>query len=220
MFTGLVEALGVLVAKERRGPGARLSIRCPFDPIVMGESIACDGVCLTVDAIEGQVFVADASAETLARTTLGSLTVGAEIHLERALALGQRLGGHIVSGHVDGVAELVRQEPLGEAMRLHFRVPAPLLPYVTEKGSITLAGVSLTVNGIAEDVLSLVVVPRTQKWTKLAKARVGDRFNVEVDVLARYVERLLHHKGAAPAEAPSESGDEAWLSRLGKAGYL
>ena len=220
MFTGLVEALGVLVAKERRGPGARLAIRCPFDPIVMGESIACDGVCLTVDAIEGSVFVADASAETLARTTLGGLAIGAEIHLERALALGQRFGGHIVSGHVDGVAELVRQESLGEAMRLHFRVPAPLLPYVTEKGSITLADVSLTVNGIEEDVLSLVVVPRTQKWTKLAKASVGDRFNVEVDVLARYVERLLHHRGSAPAAAPSESGDEAWLERLGKAGYL
>jgi riboflavin synthase len=219
MFTGLVEAIGVLTAKERRGPGARLTIRCPFDPIVMGESIACDGVCLTVDAIEGDRFVADASAETLARTTLGSLAVGAELHLERALAMGQRFGGHIVSGHVDGVAELVRQEPLGEAVRLHFRVPAPLLPYVTEKGSITLAGVSLTVNSVEGDMLSLVVVPRTQRWTKLAKAHVGDRFNVEVDVLARYVERLLHQKDEAPGQAAASS-DDAWLSRLGKAGYL
>ncbi len=220
MFTGLVEALGVLVAKERRGPGARLAFRCPFEPIVMGESIACDGVCLTVDAIEGRVFVADASAETLARTTLGSLAIGSEVHLERALALGQRLGGHIVSGHVDGVAELVRQESVGEAVRLHFRVPGALLPYVTEKGSVTMAGVSLTVNDVTGDVISLVVVPRTQKWTKLAKSRVGDRFNVEVDVLARYVERLLHHTAGNPETAPNESGDDAWLTRLGQAGYL
>jgi riboflavin synthase len=219
MFTGLVEAIGTLVAKERRGPGARLTVRCPFDPIVMGESIACDGVCLTVDAIEGDRFVADASAETLTRTTLGGLAVGDELHLERALALGQRFGGHIVSGHVDGVAELVRREPVGDAAELHFRVPPELLRYVTEKGSITLSGVSLTVNGVAGDTLSLVVVPRTQKWTKLAKARVGSRFNVEVDVLARYVERLLHHT-SAPAAEPSEAGDSAWLARLGKAGYL
>lgn len=225
MFTGLIEGLGTLVGKERRGPGARLTFRCPFDPIVMGESIACDGVCLTVDAIEGDRFTADASAETLARTTLGTLAMGEEVHLERALALGQRFGGHIVSGHVDGVADLLRREPVGEALELHFRVPADLLRYLTEKGSITLSGVSLTVNTVAGDTLSLVVVPRTQKWTKIGRARVGARFNVEVDVLARYVERLLHPKSEsehAPAYGTesSESGDSAWLTRLGKAGYL
>ncbi len=219
MFTGLVEALGTVVAFERRGPGARLSVRCPFDPIVLGESIACDGVCLTVDGIGGDRFHADASAETLSRTTLGGLRVGSELHLERALALGQRLGGHIVSGHVDGVAEFVSSAPLGEAVRLEFLLPKDLQRYVAVKGSVTLAGVSLTVNSVEESLVSVVIVPRTQRWTTLAERRPGDHVNVEVDLLARYVERLLEAPRGA-ASAPSDDRDSTLLGRLGDAGYL
>ena len=220
MFTGLVETMGTLVRQERRGPGARLTIRCALAPLVLGESIACDGVCLTVDAIEGDRFLADASAETLARTTLGGLQIGHDIHLERALAVGQRFGGHIVSGHVDGVGELTEVTPVGEALDLRVRLPEDLMRYVAVKGSVTLSGISLTVNSLLNDTISLVVVPRTQRSTKLATPRIGDKLNVEVDVLARYLERLMQRPSlAGSAEAP-EGGDAAWMSRLGKSGYL
>jgi riboflavin synthase len=160
MFTGIVERAGVLAAREPRGPGARLSISRsgpspnpgPFSsPLVIGESIAVHGVCLTVQTITGDGFLCDATGETLSRTTLGSIPIGGHLHLERALALGDRLGGHIVSGHVDGKVRLCGREKIGDAVKLDFEIEdADLARFVAPKGSVALDGVSLTVNGVAD----------------------------------------------------------------------
>jgi riboflavin synthase len=200
MFTGLVALSGALVARSPRGPGARLvvGVREAFDdgPLVLGESIAVDGVCLTVDAIVPQGFEADASAETLARTTLGALEAGAGLHLERALRAGSLLGGHLVTGHVDGTATLLERRAVGEATWMAFRPPPELARYVAEKGSIALDGVSLTVNAVGltttgDTRFEVTLVPHTLSKTKLGALREGDRVNVEVDLVARYVSRWL-----------------------------
>src|SRR5262245_47528962 len=152
MFTGLVETKGTLVRRTSHGPDARLVFRAAElggGPLVLGESIAIDGVCLTVAKITEQGFEADASAETLERTTLGSLENGAAVNLERALAVGDRLGGHIVSGHVDGVGRIADKSALGEAVKVTFEAPDALMRFIAEKGSICVNGVSLTVNGVS-----------------------------------------------------------------------
>lgn len=194
MFTGLVEEKGTLAARVARGPGARLTIRCSLgasEPLVMGESISVDGCCLSVVAIAPDGFEIDASAETLARTTLGALALGAAVNLERATKLGERMGGHVVSGHVDGVATLVERCPLGEAIVLAFEVPAPLARFVAEKGSICVSGVSLTVNAVAGARFEVAIIPITRQVTNLDQLAVGAKVNVEVDLLARYVARAL-----------------------------
>jgi riboflavin synthase len=193
MFTGLVTLSGALVSRSKRGPGARLVLRAAFDdgPLVLGESIAVDGVCLTVDAILPDGFEADASLETLSRTTLGELAPGSGLHLERALRAGTLLGGHLVSGHVDGTATLVDRRPVGEATWMAFRAPAELARFIAEKGSIALDGVSLTVNAVDEDRFEVTLVPHTLSRTKLGNLRAGGRVNLEVDLVARYVARWL-----------------------------
>lgn len=195
MFTGLVEEIGRLARIERRGPSARLAIDMRAAPLVLGESIAVAGVCLTVDRILPSGFEADASAETLERTTLGSRAPGARVHLERATPLGGRMGGHIVAGHVDGLGRVTELRPVGEARRLELRLEPELAPYLAAKGSIALDGVSLTLNGVSdrpgEVVVDLVLVPHTLGATLLGSLRPGDGVNVEVDVLARYVARQL-----------------------------
>jgi riboflavin synthase len=193
MFTGLVEAKGTLASRTARGPGARLAIRCAFaaEPLVMGESISVDGCCLSVVAISNDGFEIDASAETLARTTLGSLGVGATVNLERATKLGDRMGGHIVSGHVDGVATVVERRPLGEAIALAFEVPEPLARYIAEKGSICVSGVSLTVNAVQQARFEVAIIPITRRETNLDALDTGAKVNIEVDVIARYVARMM-----------------------------
>ena len=217
MFTGLVEDAGILLARTSRGPGARLAVRTKLGPLVLGESIAVDGVCLTVDSIDGDAFEADASRETLDRTTLGSVAVGAKVNLERAMPLGGRMGGHIVSGHVDGVGAIVSRTPVGDAERVEVRFPRELAPFIAEKGSITVSGVSLTVNGVSEDAFHLVLIPRTLRDTSLSSMAPGSKVNLEVDVLARYVLRLLR---TSALSAPAGSSDEAWLERLARGGYM
>ena len=216
MFTGLVESVGILRARQRRGPGARLTIDTGLAPLVDGESIAVQGVCLTVDRVLPTGFEADASGETLDRTTLGGLAVGAKVHLERAVPLGGRMGGHIISGHVDGVVRLVAREVLGEALRLCFGVPKDLARFVAEKGSVAIDGVSLTVNGAEADRFDVVIIPHTQGATHLGALRVGQDSNLEVDVLARYVERLL----SSPSEGAHPSADERLTAKLRAAGFL
>ncbi len=192
MFTGLVATTGTLAARSARGPGARLVIR-GFEAaaLALGESIAVDGVCLSVDGVVAGGFEADASAETLARTTLGQLPEGATVHLERALRAGDALGGHLVTGHVDGVAELVDRHPVGQAIWMAFRLPAELSPFVAEKGSIALDGVSLTVNAVRGAVFEVTLIPHTLARTKLGMLSPGSHLNVEVDLIARYVARLM-----------------------------
>ncbi len=229
MFTGLVEEIGRLVRTERRGTGpvagARLVIEMRARPLVLGESISVDGVCLTVDRITPAGFEADASAETLARSTLGGRASGDPVHLERATQLGGRMGGHIVAGHVDGKGVVVAWKPLGDARRLELRIDADLAPYVAEKGSIALDGVSLTLNGVvdrgAETIVDLVLVPHTLGSTKLGALRPGDAVNVEVDVLARYVARQLARgpaSGARRHESGSGRDDDSRPSHGGSGG--
>jgi riboflavin synthase len=196
MFTGLVAARGVLAERTARGagaPDARLVVRARFEdgPLASGESITVDGACLSVTDILADGFAVDATAETLARTTLGALPVGASVNLERALRAGDRLGGHLVSGHVDGVAEVTGRREVGDALALEVTVPAPLARYVAEKGSVALNGVSMTVNGVRGRAFDVMVIPITRRETNLGDLVPGARVNVEVDQVARYVARLM-----------------------------
>lgn len=194
MFTGLVQGIGRLASREARGGDARLRIEAgtlPFQDIEAGESIAVNGACLTVVAFDDRGFEADASNETLSLTTLGRLPVGRGVNLERALRAGDRLGGHLVSGHVDGTATVSSVVDDGRAQRWRFTAPRALMRYVAPKGSITIDGTSLTVNAVDGDAFEVALVPHTLAHTTFGSTRPGDPVNLEVDQVARYVERLL-----------------------------
>lgn len=195
MFTGLVQEIGRVQEVKGSPSGAFLRIACTFAPLVLGESIAVNGCCLTVTTLADGSFTADASKETLDKTTVGSLRAGDRVHLERALAVGDRLGGHLVSGHVDGVGHLIDKVPVGDALCVGFEVPAPLAPLIAPKGSVTLDGVSLTVNRVEGTRFEVTLVPFTQKETLFVERAAGAGINVEVDVLAKYVARLLGRPG-------------------------
>ncbi len=222
MFTGLIEAVGKLVARSSRGPGARLVIAAPLKgELALGESISVNGVCLTVDAIVQDGFEADASAETLAKTTLGGLAIGtSRLNLERALRLDARLGGHIVSGHVDGVGALVSRTPIGDAERLVFRAPKELLRFIAAKGSIAINGVSLTVNEAVGDTFSVAIIPRTKKETQLGDVQPENPVNLEIDLLARYVLRLIEAPKERDGERSADEKDASLLELLKKNGYV
>lgn len=197
MFTGLIEGVGRVLAVEPRGGDARLRIEVgslPFADVAMGESIAVSGVCLTVVAFDATSFAADASTETLALTTLGGLDVGRAVNLERAMRPTDRLGGHLVSGHVDGVGRVQQVWPDARAQRWRFTAPASLLRYVAVKGSICVDGVSLTVNAVDDAGFEVALIPHTVAHTAFASTQVGDAVNLEVDLVARYVERLLNSR--------------------------
>jgi riboflavin synthase len=198
MFTGIVNDLGeVLEAREKAQGLRRLTIGCGYNPdtIDIGASIACSGVCLTVVA-RGTTgnrasFAVDAAAETLRTTTAGAWRQGTRLNLERSLRLGDELGGHLVSGHVDGIAELTAREDLAEMARLSFRAPTELTRFIAVKGSVALDGVSLTVNEVNGDVFSVLIIPHTLQVTTLGSIKAGARLNLEVDLMARYTARLL-----------------------------
>jgi riboflavin synthase len=197
VFTGLVEEKGTILRREARGPGARLAVRCVLgraEPLVMGESISVGGCCLSVVAFDDAGFEVDASAETLAKTTLGDLAVGSAVNLERAAKLGDRVGGHLVTGHVDGVGTVTSRRALGDAFELSFRVPHELARYVAPKGCICIDGVSLTVNDVSGDDFGVVIIPITAEVTTFGAAGVGQRVNLEVDLVARYVARILESR--------------------------
>jgi riboflavin synthase len=200
MFTGIIEELGVVEAVEARANGARIRLRCGkvLDDAAIGSSIAVNGVCLTATELFSNGFAADAAAETLRRSTLGQLKPGDLVNLERPLAAGGRLGGHIVQGHVDGVGEIMSLEQLGGGdWWLKVRVPAAISRYMAEKGSIAIDGISLTLAAIESDVASASVIPHTYANTVLRLRRAGDRVNIECDILAKYVERLLGGRAAS-----------------------
>ncbi len=222
MFTGLVETTGTLRRRAGR-PVARAFVETDLGPLALGESISVNGACLTVDRVVAGGFVCDMSSETLERTTLGDLPLGARVHLERATPLGGRMGGHMVLGHVDGVGELsARESVAGErsALRFEVTVPAALGRFVAEKGSIAFEGVSLTVNRVGASgpggvPCEVMLVPHTLARTLLGDLRVGARVNIEVDVLARYVARQLDVQAESGAGA-----DQRLLAKLGSSGYL
>jgi riboflavin synthase len=198
MFTGIVSDLGEIIELKDEADGLRrLRIACGYDvaSIDIGASIACSGPCLTVverGRRDGStVFAVDVAAETLRVTTAGAWTAGMKLNLERSLRLGDELGGHLVSGHVDGIADLLSREDLPEMARLRLRVPAPLSRFIAPKGSVALDGVSLTVNEVENDTFSVLIIPHTLKVTTFGGLRAGARLNLEVDQMARYAARLL-----------------------------
>jgi riboflavin synthase alpha subunit len=192
MFTGIVRECGRVVAAERNGSGLRLRVEAPETAAVAvpGDSVAVDGCCLTVTSAADGALAFDAVPETIARTNLGRLTTGADVNLEPALRAGEPLGGHFVQGHVDGTARVGRLEPEGEGARLTLELPPGLLRYCVEKGSIAVDGVSLTIAALREAGIELALVPFTLEHTTLGSAAPGDELNVEVDLLAKYAERL------------------------------
>jgi riboflavin synthase len=195
MFTGLVEQVGTIEHLEPREDGLSLRITCALHPYVLGESIAVNGTCLTVKSFAEESFDADASLETLDKTNLADLGIGDRVHLERALGLGERLGGHLVTGHVDGVGTLVTRGSQGDYVQACFEVPKRLAPFVAPKGSVAVNGVSLTVNGVTGARFDVMLVPYTLEKTTFGEMRVGTRVNLEVDILAKYVARLMGKPG-------------------------
>lgn len=199
MFTGLVETVGEVVGSEPlEGGGRRLIIahQLPGEDLVLGESIAVNGACLTVVDFQRaeahqQQFSADLSPETLHRTTLGHLVCGAQVNLERSVRVGDRLGGHLVTGHVDGVATVAQVTTRGDMTEVYVDAPTELSRFIAEKGSVTLAGVSLTVNGVEGARFSVQLIPHTRAVTTLGLLVAGDHLNIEVDLVARYVQRLM-----------------------------
>lgn len=194
MFTGLVEDLGTIVRLDRRSDAMILGIRPgAMDPasLELGESVAVNGVCLTVTERHADRFVVLAGGETLRRTNLGTLRIQSQVNLERALRVGDRLGGHMVSGHVDAVGEIASRRDLGANLDITVRAPAAALRYVVEKGSITIDGISLTVNRVDDYSFAVALIPHTVAKTTLAGKQVGAPVNLEVDIIGKYVEKLL-----------------------------
>jgi riboflavin synthase len=193
VFTGIIEELGTVVAIDELGDSARLAIRgaTVTSDAAHGDSISVNGVCLTVVDNEDGVFTADVMGETLKRSTLGALSSGAPVNLERAATVATRLGGHIVQGHVDGVGSILSREAGDQWETVTFALPEGLGRYVVEKGSITVDGISLTVASVTDDTFSVGLIPTTLKLTTLGAKGVGERVNLEVDIMAKYVEKLL-----------------------------
>ena len=214
MFTGIIQATGTLHESRQTGGDRRLRIvtdGLDLEAVRVGDSIAVNGCCLTAVEVDGAGFAADVSLETLDCTTLGGLQPGDAVNLETALTLATPLGGHLVSGHVDGVGEVVQREPAARSERWRFRAPAALARYIAAKGSIAIEGISLTVNAVADCEFDVNIVPHTAAVTTLGRYRPGQPVNLEVDLLARYLERLLEGR----AEAGTTGVTEALLRRNG-----
>ncbi len=193
MFTGLIEDIGRIAAIEPRGDGTRLTIetQLPRKEISLGDSIAVNGICLTVTDTGGSGLIFDVSPETAARSTIRELRGGSRVNLERALKMGDRLGGHIVTGHIDCCATLVATRQDSDSRVLGFSLPPEFLRYLVHKGSITVDGISLTVNGLTKEGFSVTIIPHTFEQTTLSTLKIGSRVNIETDILGKYVERLL-----------------------------
>ena len=218
MFTGIIQAVGEIAAMEPSGGDLRLRVhtgKLPLDDVALGDSIATNGVCLTVTGLSGDGYWADVSVETLDFTTLGNLTPGASVNLEKALTPESRLGGHIVSGHVDGVGEVVSLGEDARSWRFVFRAPDNLAKYIAHKGSICVDGTSLTVNAVNGAEFELNIIPQTMAETVFGDYKPGSKVNLEVDVIARYLERLVLGDAAADPKASGLS-----MAQLAENGYL
>lgn len=221
MFTGIIEALGCVADLKLRGGEWRLTVTSDtldFSDVILGDSIAVNGVCLTVTRLERALFEVDVSNETMQYTTLHSLGNGSKINLEKALTPTKRLGGHIVSGHVDGVGELLDLRSDGASIRMDFRAPNSLAKYIAHKGSICIDGTSLTVNSVNGAGFSVNIIPHTQSETIIQNYRAGTKVNLEVDVIARYLERLM--QGEHAADENSTSAQTLTRSLLAENGFV
>ncbi|MDI9258572.1 riboflavin synthase [Alicyclobacillus sendaiensis] len=214
MFTGLVEGTARLAAVSRHTGGATFTLEAPFlmDDLRVGDSVAVNGVCLTAETVGGGSFTATAVPETLRRTNLGELQPGGRVHVERAMRADGRFGGHIVSGHIDGIGHVADVYPDGEARVLVIRVDPSLARYMVDKGSVAVDGVSLTIMRAERDRFSVSIIPHTQAVTRFGEIQIGDTVNIECDVIAKYVERLLAYRSDAGA---SGGIDAAFLARHG-----
>lgn len=200
MFTGIIEATGRVSAIQVSGVDLKLTIESDsldFSDVKLGDSIASNGVCLTVTALKGKSFNADVSGETVKRTLFGQYKIGQLLNLEKALLATGRLGGHLVSGHVDGISSVEKIEKFGEAWQVWIKMPTDLAHYIAEKGSITVDGISLTVNELSASAFRLTIVPHTARETTLMSLKAGSQVHLEVDLIARYLERLLQGRQGA-----------------------
>ncbi|HNY72479.1 MAG TPA: riboflavin synthase [Syntrophales bacterium] len=199
MFTGIIQALGTMSRLVRQGDEGLLSITTdlPLEDVLIGDSIAVNGVCLTVTAKGSQTFTADVSAETLARTNLGNLHPGVSVNLEKSLRLQDFLGGHLVLGHVDGLGRISEKTVRTKSLLFVFEVPDGLSKYIVEKGSVAVDGISLTVNRCVRNQFHVNMIPHTAHKTTLGSKRVSDLVNIETDIIGKYVERLMQHRGGA-----------------------
>jgi len=209
MFTGLVEKQGILASRIQKGPNAELVVRASLSDVLLGESVSVDGCCLTVRAFTADTLTFDVSTESLERTTLGDVAVFGSVNLERAMQVGARFGGHVVSGHVDGRGVCVKKEAVDAYTRVTFSFPKNLARFIAEKGSITINGVSLTVNRAGDEDFDVMLIPHTQEVTTLGLLRPGSRVNLEVDLFARYVARMLDVDSRT-------NNDDAWAARLAR----
>ncbi len=216
MFTGLIEDVGTVRRLEKQGMAGRITVatKLPLESIALGDSVAVNGACLTAVAKSGNELTFDASPETLARTTLGTLGIGTPVNLERALRLGDRLGGHIVTGHVDFIATVSERNDIAGNRVFAFRIPDAFSRYLVAKGSVTIDGISLTVNTVSDTGFSVNIIPHTGSMTTLSGINPGAQVNIETDILGKYIERLLS-RGSIPGE---EGG--LTLELLAKSGFL
>ncbi|MFD2164714.1 riboflavin synthase [Thalassotalea euphylliae] len=219
MFTGIIEAIGHISEINVNADGARVTVnvgQLDMSDVKLGDSIATNGICLTVVAFDSMSFSADVSTETLKRTGFANYNIGSKVNLEKAMLPTTRFGGHIVSGHVDAVAEVLSIERAGNSWDYWLSMPSDIAPYIAEKGSITIDGVSLTVNSISDNKFRLTIVPHTAAETIITHYKAGTKINVEVDVMARYIERLLL---AQQAHKPNSSSGVS-MDLLAKSGFL
>jgi len=219
MFTGIIESIGKIAKMEKRGGDVRLHIatgKLDLSDVALGDSIAVNGVCLTAVVLPGDGFVADVSNETLSLTSLGQLSTGSPVNLEKALTMSTRLGGHLVSGHVDGLGEVIAKSEDARSIRFTVKAPDELAKYIAHKGSVTVDGTSLTVNAVKGAEFELNIVPHTAQETIMSEYEVGRKVNLEVDLVARYLERLL--LGDKAADAYAESGLN--MQKLMEAGFV
>lgn len=217
MFTGIIEGLGTLTAVQPTGQGARLSItsEVSLEATGIGDSIAVNGACLTAVTISGNRFEVDVSPESLQHTTLGSARIGDRVNLERALRLGDRLDGHLVSGHIDGMGTIRQRKPLANAIIVTVSVPKELTRYMIHKGSVAVDGVSLTINSLGPESFEVSIIPHTAGLTTVGFKKPGSRVNIETDMIGKYIERFITTPGAADADGEKKDIDIALLAKSG-----
>jgi len=217
MFTGIVEGIGTVRNIRLLGSEAIVTIGAPtsFSDCHPGDSLSVDGVCLTITGVRGDLFTLDVSAETLERTTLGAIKQGAVVNLERALRLSERLGGHLVSGHVDGTGTLEKIEKMQRSWIIQIGIDEPLRRYLIEKGSVAVDGISLTINRCMGNSFDVTIIPQTASMTTILRKKVGDRVNIEIDMISKYVEKFLSHDKAAMPKGPASRIDRDMLIRYG-----
>ena len=216
MFSGIVEEMGALNSVEKHLAGAQISILAStvLQNLKIGESVSVSGTCLTVIDIDNQEFFVDVSSETLNRTTLGSASTGAPVNLERAMKLNERIGGHLVTGHIDGIGIIQGRVQDGNSFHLTIEAPEQILRYCVPKGSITVDGISLTINAVSKKSFSVAIIPHTAKMTTMGLKQVGDSVNLETDLIGKYVERLLQFSGHLPSN-PNPVIDREYLQKRG-----